>query len=296
MPATLYLLHEGDRASALDRAQIVREACARADIVFQAIDSLTADYAALPQPQPGDMMFNAGRGSVRLETLMTRPWVATFRTCEGTRFTNGSDTTVHCAAMQAMGLPQPRTIHRLPPDNDRLPAYVEALGGFPVVIKIVGGTLGVGTMIIESMRSLRSVIDYLRTTGDEFILRQFIDAAHVARLFVLGDAVVASLRYQMPQDDFRGMAFRLGGELMSFGTDVENLARRAAVAAEYEMTGVDILIDKAGQPYVLEVNPPANYVSLYQRFELPIGDMIVAHLRKKADQLSAVSQPKRTAK
>ncbi len=257
-------------------------------IPFACLDSLDVDYSALPKLEPGDMLFNAGRGSVRLETLLTRPGVATFRTCGATRFTNGSDTTVHCAAMENMGLPQPRTIHRLPASNDMLNSYVEALSGFPVVIKIVGGTLGVGTMLIESMRSLRSVVDYLRTTGDEFILRQFIDAAHVARLCVLGEEVVASLRYAIARDDFRGLPYRFGGQVMDFGDRVNALALSAARAAEYEFTGVDIIIDHDGEPFVLEVNPPSNFVAYELELNIPIGDMIVRHLRAKAAGLGSV--------
>lgn len=291
MNSTLYLLHEGPTASAHDRAEIVREACVRAGLEFIAIDSLSADYSALPRLVHGDMLFNAGRGSARLETLLTRAFVATLRTCGATRFTNGNDTTVHCAAMEVMGLPQPRTIHRLPADNDRLGAYVEALGGFPVVVKLVGGTLGVGTMIIESMRSLRSVVDYLRTTGDEFILRQFIDAAHVARICILGDRVVASLKYAIEPDDFRGLPYRRGGQAMAFGPEVERLAFAAGRAAEYEFTGVDIIIDRQGRPYVLEVNPPSNFVVFERELKIPVGDMIVAHLRAKAHRLAASMRP-----
>jgi len=286
MTQTLYHLHEGDGALAHERVRIVEEACNRAGIAFRALDSLTANYGDLPKLVPGDMLFNAGRGSVRLETLLTRPFVATFRDCGSTRFTNPGDTTVHCAVLEMLGLPQPRTIHRLPPDNDSLTDYVDALGGFPVVLKIAGGTMGIGTIIVESMRSLRSVCDYLRTTGDEFILRQYIDAAHVARLCVLGNRVVASLKYAVADDDFRGMPYRMGGQQMRFGDEVEALALAAAKAAEYEFTGVDIIIDKAGCPYVLEVNPPSNFVAYEREMNIPIGDMIVAHLRAKADRLS----------
>lgn len=290
MTPCLYLLREGETAAAQDRERIVGDACERANVLFVGLDSLTVDYGALPSLHPGDMLFNAGRGSVRLETLLTRPFAATFRTCGSTRFINGSDTTVHCAVMETLGLPAPRTIHRLPNDNDRLDSYVETLGGFPMVIKIVGGTLGVGTMIIESMRSLRSVVDYLRTTGDEFILRQFIDAAHVARLCILGDRVVASLKYAMAADDFRGLPYRMGGRVMDFGPEVEDLARAASRAAEYEFTGVDIIIDKAGSPYVLEVNPPSNFVAYERDLGVPIGDMIVAHLVGKARRMTEAPQ------
>lgn len=288
MTGRFYLLHEGEAASALDRASIVGAACERAGIPFTAFDSLTADYGDLPRLMPGDMLFNAGRGSIRLETLLMRPHVASFRTCGSTRFTDNADTTAYCAVIEAMGLPQPRTIHRLPRDYAGLERAVRAVGGFPVVIKVVGGTMGVGVMVVESMRSLRSLADYLRTTGDEFILRQFIPAAHVARLVVLGDQIVASLKYALDDEDFRGLPYRQGGQPMAFGDAVDDLAREASHAAQYDFTGVDILIDPSGRPHVLEVNAPSNFVALERDLGLPVGDMVVAHLNAKAESLISV--------
>lgn len=285
MSGRLFLLHEGEAASALDRAAIVGAACQRAQTDFHPMDSLVVDYGDLPRLRPGDMLFNAGRGSIRLETLLTRPHVTTFRTCGSARFTDNADTTAYCAIIEAMGLPQPRTIHRLPRDHAGLDRAVQALGGFPVVIKVVGGTMGIGVIIVESMRSLRSIADYLKTTGDEFILRQFIPAAHVARLVVLGDQIIASLKYAVDEQDFRGLPYRMGGREMNFGEEVEHLAREASKAAQYEFTGVDILIDQEGRPHVLEVNAPSNFVALEHDLGVPVGDMIVAHLRGKAAAL-----------
>jgi hypothetical protein len=282
----LFLLHEGEAASALDRVAIVEAACVRASTPFVAMDSLSFDYGDLPRLLPGDMLFNAGRGSIRLETILSRPCVATFRTCGATRFTDNADTTAYCAIIETMGLPQPRTIHRLPRDHSGLDRAVQALGGFPVVIKVVGGTMGIGVIVVESMRSLRSIADYLRTTGDEFILRQFIPAAHVARLVVLGDRIIASLKYAVDEQDFRGLPYRMGGREMNFGDEVEHLAREASKAAQYEFTGVDILIDQQGRPHVLEVNAPSNFVALEHDLGVPVGDMIVAHLRGKAERLA----------
>lgn len=279
---TLYVLHEGTSGNALDRIAILQAAAARANIGVMAIDSLTANYASLPMLLPGDMLFNCGRGSVRLETLLTRPGVATFRTCGSSIFTNGGDTTAFCAMLEREGFPVPRTIHRLPPDNQSLAETTEYLGGFPIIVKVCDGTLGVGVILIESMRSLRSVLDFLRTTGREFILRQYIEPQHVARLVVLGDQVIASLKYAIDPLDFRGLPYRLGGQQMRFGEEVEQLAIRASQACQYAFTGVDIIIDQKGEASILEVNPPSNFVALERDLGIPVGEMVVEYLINKA--------------
>jgi len=283
---TLYALHEGEAGGARARCDIIAKACARAGIGFRALDSLTCDYLNLPRLQAGDMLFNTGRGSVRLETLLWREDIGTFRTCGARWFTNGGDTTAYCAMLSRDGFPAPRTCHRLPASNEDLPVIVESLGGFPLVIKAGDGTLGIGVMIVESMRSLRSVLDFLRTTGREFILREYISQQHLARLVVLGDRVIGSHKYRIPDDDFRGLSYRDGGQQMRFGPDVEALAVAAGTACSHAFTGVDIIIDQAGQPFILEVNPPSNFVALETDMGIPVGDMIVEYLLDDARRKS----------
>lgn len=138
-------------------------------------------------------------------------------------------------------------------------------------------------MLIELMRSLRSVLDFLRTTGREFIMREYIEPLHVVRLVVLGGKVICSLRYAIPIDDFRGLPYRMGGQQMSFGPEVETLAIAASQACQHEFTGVDIIVDHAGKPYVLEVNPPSNFVALERDIGIPV-EMIVGFLMQNAKE------------
>lgn len=283
---TLYFLYEGSAGDAIARRDIVAGAAERAGIGLVALDSLTCDYLNLPTLRPGDLLFNAGRGSVRLETLLWRTDVGTFRTCGAQWFTNGGDTTAYCAMLMREGLSTPRTCHRLPSTNEDLPEIAEALGGFPLIVKAGDGTLGIGVMLVESMRSLRSVLDFLRTTGREFILREYIEPLHVARLVVLGGKVICSLKYAIPTDDFRGLPYRLGGQQMSFGPEVEELAIAASKACRHQFTGVDIIIDQASKPYVLEVNPPSNFVALERDMGIAVGDMIVGFLVENAKEKS----------
>lgn len=260
---TLYLLHECISGSAHERRNIVAAAAGRAGIGFVAFDSLTCNYTALPQLQAGDMLFNSGHGSTRLETLHRHPGVATFRSCGADIFTNGGDTAAYCAALARQDFPVPRIVHRPPPDNDRLAETVDYLAGFPLVVKAGDGTLGVGVgvMLIEAMRSLRSVLDFLRTTGREFIRREYIEPRHVARLVVLGGKAVASLRRAIHPDDFRGLPYRMGGEQMAFGDAIERLAISASVACHHGFTGVGVITDPDRKALVLEVNPPSNIVA-----------------------------------
>ena len=61
---------------------------------------------------------------------------------------------------------------------------------------------GVGVMKIDSRESFSSIIDYLQTKDDTFILRQFIEHSEQARIVVLGDQVISS-HANMTSGDFR---------------------------------------------------------------------------------------------
>ena len=284
-----YLLHEGASSNALERRDLICAASQRAGLQFHALDSLTCNYAGLPHPQTGDLLFNATRGSTRLETLLHRPDLATFRTCNTGAFTNGGDTTALCALLAKERFPTPKTYHRLPVNNDNLSEIVSWLDGFPVVIKKLDGTLGIGAMLIESMRSLRSVLDYLRTTNEEFILRQYIKPKKIGRLLVLGDRVIASLSYRIPDDDFRSRPFREGGMQEHFGDAVERLVINAGKVCQHEFSGVDIIVEETDTPYILEVNAPSNFVAIERDIGIPVSDMIVQHLMTKSKQLRDIS-------
>ena len=106
---------------------------------------------------------------------------------------------------------------------------------------------------------------------------------------MLGDQVIASLSYKIPDDDFRSRPFREGGMQEDFGETVERLVINAGKACQHEFTGVDIISDDTDTPYILEVNAPSNFVAIERDIGIPVSDMIVEHLMAKSIQLRDIS-------
>lgn len=155
------------------------------------------------------------------------------------------------------GVGIPRTVvSRNSTDIDDL---IEKLGGTPVIIKLARGTHGNGVVLAESKKAAKSVLQALYLTnedGTNVLIQEFIaeSAGTDIRVFVVGGRVVASMKRQSLDDDFRSNLHK-GGEGTSIKlTDEERkMAIKAARALGLNIAGVDLMRSARG-PLVLEVN------------------------------------------
>ena len=122
-------------------------------------------------------------------------------------------------------------------------------------------------------------------TGTDFILREYLDGAGVARLMVVGERVVGSLVYDNLPNDFRtNAAPELHPRLIQYPPELEALAVASVWSVGAEMGGVDVLLDKQGQPYLLEMNMPCGFAT-FPRLGIDVPGMLVDYLIVKAARL-----------
>ena len=130
------------------------------------------------------------------------------------------------------------------------------LGKPPHVIKLNEGTQGTGVILAENAGASRSVIEAFRGLYANFLVQEFIAEAKGAdlRCFVVGDKVVAAMRRQAGEGEFRSNLHRGGkaSPVKLSPAEIET-ALRAARAMGLGVAGVDLLRSKRG-PLVLEVN------------------------------------------
>ncbi len=158
-------------------------------------------------------------------------------------------------AKAGVGIPK-TVVSRNSTDIDDL---IDKIGGTPVIIKLARGTHGNGVVLAESKKAAKSVLQALYLTnedGTNVLLQEFIaeSAGTDIRAFVVGGRVVASMKRQSLDDDFRSNLHK-GGEGTSVKlTDEERkTAIRAARAVGLHIAGVDLMRSEHG-PLVLEVN------------------------------------------
>ena len=136
---------------------------------------------------------------------------------------------------------------------------LEKLGGTPVIIKLARGTHGNGVVLAETKKAAKSVLQALYLSNDDgtnLLLQEFIkeSAGTDIRAFVVGSRVVASMKRQSLDDDFRSNLHKGGeGAVIKLTEEERKMAIKAAKAMGLNVAGVDMMRSERG-PLVLEVN------------------------------------------
>lgn len=159
------------------------------------------------------------------------------------------------------------------------------LGPPPHVIKLNEGAQGAGVMLTEKPSASRSVVEALRGLYASFVVQEFIGEAEGAdlRCFVVGDEVVASMRRQAPEGDFRSNLHRGGTALLAEATEEERaVAIRAAKVLGLGVAGVDLIRAQRG-PLVLEVNSTPGLEGIEAVCGVDVAGCIVDHLAARAE-------------
>jgi len=123
---------------------------------------------------------------------------------------------------------------------------------FPIVAKPIVGSKGRGVQKIENKEELEKF--KIIEDADKFLFQEYIPIGYDIRVFVVGGEALGAMKRFVGKDDFRSNA-SLGSvvEKMELTPSLRDLAVKAVEAYQYEVAGVDIVIDD-GKEYVLEVN------------------------------------------
>ena len=99
-----YCLHEGYYQGIQERIDLLNKACKLSGIKFNSIDSLTCDYSNLPRLNRGDILYNVGRGSETLESLLINKSTTTFYIENPKYISYNSDTIKYSMVHEKNGL------------------------------------------------------------------------------------------------------------------------------------------------------------------------------------------------
>lgn len=269
-------------------AKLLRKSCEERSIEFIHINPVDFDYTSKIHFEKGDLLYRikTGQGAKNVERFLVNDKVTTFFV----NFEVGNAIYENMFFHDKYGIPTPKTVFNIPTDRDLLKKYVEYCGGFPVIIKAMGGSHGVGVMKIDSLSSLLSVSDYLLSKkfgngNGDIVMKEFINVTRSARLIALGGKVIDSIEYQAPSGDFRSNEGGIPNvEKKIFSDEINETAVRATQVLGLEFGGVDILIDEKGNHYVAEVNFPAFFPRAQMLSGVDISGMMVDYLVQKSEK------------
>jgi ribosomal protein S6--L-glutamate ligase len=173
---------------------------------------------------------------------------------------------------------------------------IQAVGGCPVVIKLLEGTKGLGVMLAESQKAAEGIIETFLLTGQNVLIQDFIEESRGCdiRAIVVGNKVVAAMRRIARDDEFRSNVY-LGSSLqaITLTPEFEQAAVRSSQILGLNVSGVDLIESRSGVK-VLEVNSSPGLEGIEQVTGIDVAGAIIGYLEKQ--RVSLQHPPKQPAK
>ena len=181
---------------------------------------------------------------------------------------------------RGIGLPVTSFAH----SPDDIEDLLSIVGGAPAVIKLLEGTQGVGVVLAETNQAAESVIQAFMGLKQHILVQEFIKEAKGAdiRAFVVGGKVVAAMKRQAKEGEFRSNLHRGGSAVLCRITPEERTtALRAAKVMGLNVCGVDLLRSNHGS-VVMEVNSSPGLEGIEAASGKDIADQIIEFIEKNA--------------
>jgi ribosomal protein S6--L-glutamate ligase len=195
-------------------------------------------------------------------------------------------------ARKGVGMPVTGFAH----NPDDIGDLLKEVGGAPTVIKLLEGTQGIGVVLAETQKAAESVIQAFMGLKANIMVQEFIKEAGGAdiRCFVVGEKVVAAMKRQGPEGEFRSNLHRGGSaSLVRLSPAERQTAIQAAKIMGLGVCGVDILRSNHG-PVVMEVNSSPGLEGIEKASQKDVAGAIIEHLEKKVSSTSTSKSRTRT--
>lgn len=199
---------------------------------------------------------------------------------------------VQLLARKGIGLPITGFAH----NPDDIEDLISIVGGAPLVIKLLEGTQGIGVVLAETHKAAESVIQAFLGLNANIMVQEFIKEAGGSdiRCLVIGDVVVAAMKRQAAEGEFRSNLHRGGhASTVRLTPEERTTAVRAAKIMGLNVCGVDLLRSNHG-PVVMEVNSSPGLQGIETSSNKDIASLIIQFIEKRYKSLENKSDRSRT--
>lgn len=159
---------------------------------------------------------------------------------------------------------------------------VEAVGGAPVVIKLLEGTQGLGVVLAENKKAAKSVIEAFHGIKSRIIVQEYIKEAKSSdiRAFVVDGEVVGAMKRTAKEGEFRSNLHRGGtAKIIKLSRAEKSAALTAVKKMGLAVAGVDMLPSSRG-PLIIEVNSSPGLEGIESATGVDIAGKIIQYLEK----------------
>lgn len=155
--------------------------------------------------------------------------------------------------LSSSGIRTPKTIYANNPKN--LDFIIKKLG-LPLIVKLIKGSQGVGVSILETHKTAETVLESFYKSKTDLVIQEYLDGeTQDIRAIVIGNKVVASYLRKPNKNEFRAnISLGATGEKIDLTNEEKSICLKAARAIGLDMAGIDLMRDKKGHTYCIEVN------------------------------------------
>ena len=184
--------------------------------------------------------------------------------------------------LQEYGLTQPKTA--LIPSVEHKDIAIEKIDTkYPIIMKTLAGSKGVGVLFVESERSYDSLVQLLHSQNPEIdlLIQEYIKTDKDIRVIVLGGLVIAAMERKVIEGDFRSNVSQ-GSKVASY--KLSDLEIEQCLLASKAVNGVWTAVDfipskepKTKPPYILEVNHSPGTAGIEKASGKNIAKEVIQH-------------------
>ena len=197
--------------------------------------------------------------------------------------------------LQEYGLIQPKTSLIASVEHKDV-AFEKLDTQYPIVMKTLSGSKGVGVLFIESERSYDSLVQllYHQNPNVDLIIQEYIKTEKDIRVIVLGGLIVASMERKVIEGDFRSNVSQ-GGKVAKY--KLTDLEKEQCLLASKAVNGVWTAVDfipskdpKTKPPYILEVNHSPGTEGIEKASGENIVKQVVQHFEDVKNRIKVPEQ------
>ena len=193
------------------------------------------------------------------------------------------------------GLTQPKTKLINDPEKS-IDQVKDADIKFPLIMKTLRGSKGVGVLFLDSERGLDSIVQLIHKQDEDadLLVQEYIKTDYDVRVHILGGKFLAAMKRPVIEGDFRSN--------VSQGSKPENIklteleieeCLKASKAVGGYWTAVDFIPSKNREkqpPFMLEVNSSPGTEGIEDATKMNIAKEVITHFAKEENRYSVPTE------
>jgi ribosomal protein S6--L-glutamate ligase len=170
-----------------------------------------------------------------------------------------------------------------PEETEKL---IDLVGGAPLIVRLISGAEGKGTIFAETYQAAISVINAFKQLKTHILVQEYIkeSAGHDIRCIVVGNHVIGAMQRSTKEGGFRSSyRFLTHNHPVKVTAAEQKLVIKAARAMKLNFATVDIIRSPRG-PLILDLDPSPNIEALEKSSKMDIMNPILQFLEENVSK------------